>query len=258
MAGLGSVDGPLDGIRVGAVGLDEGGSDGAAAWIFGLETLQACRLAFGAEKSPACRLTVFAASFSAFRCDTDAAIASILCCISAASSLHQVYNEVACVKIAEDFVSPEHIGCILEVTDQFRTCVPFPRHPPHCSASPLHMHIPTRARCATRSDSSSSVQASKRPRAGRVGFAGFPSSILAEMISCRPAAPLPLPRPCPSFPPPRLALPPRALAHKHAPIAPVRPASGGAACARHQAVPLLCTQAKKMLYYSLEKALRYD
>ena len=53
-----------------------------------------------------------------------------------AGSLHQVYNEVACVKIAEDFVSPEHIGCILEVTDQFRTCVPFPRHPPHCSASP--------------------------------------------------------------------------------------------------------------------------
>jgi hypothetical protein len=50
-----------------------------------------------------------------------------------------------------------------------------------------------------------------------------------------------LPRPCPSFPPPRLALPPRALAHKHAPIAPVRPASGGAACARHQAVPVLCT-----------------
>ena len=30
-----------------------------------------------------------------------------------AGSLHQVYNEVACVKIAEDFVSPEHIGLSL-------------------------------------------------------------------------------------------------------------------------------------------------
>jgi hypothetical protein len=80
------VDGPLDGIGVGAeVGHDEGGSDGEAVPVSGLETSQACRLAFGSENSPACRLTVFAASFSAFRCDTDAAIASIFCCISAAS-----------------------------------------------------------------------------------------------------------------------------------------------------------------------------
>ena len=86
VAGLGSVDGPLDGIGVGAeVGHDEGGSDGEAVPVSGLETSQACRLAFGSENSPACRLTVFAASFSAFRCDTDAAIASIFCCISAAS-----------------------------------------------------------------------------------------------------------------------------------------------------------------------------
>ena len=40
--------------------------------------------------------------------------------LSDAGCLHQVYNFEACVKLAEDFVAPEHISACLEITDQFR------------------------------------------------------------------------------------------------------------------------------------------
>ena len=38
-----------------------------------------------------------------------------------AGALHQVFNDGACVKLAADFVSPEQIDAVLELTAQFRT-----------------------------------------------------------------------------------------------------------------------------------------
>ena len=38
-----------------------------------------------------------------------------------AGALHQVFNNEANAKLAVDFVSPEHIDAVLQLTGQFRT-----------------------------------------------------------------------------------------------------------------------------------------